>query len=61
MINPRRLPAPQVQAIVACRKIINDPQMGEIVITGSVSHWRAVLSGRQPLPLWEWRKGEKQW
>jgi len=35
---PRRFPAPQVQAFVACRKITNDPQTGEIVIVGPVSH-----------------------
>jgi len=59
MINPRRLPAPQVQAIAACRKIMNDPQTGEIVIIGPVSHWRAVLSGRQPLPPSEWRASKR--
>ena len=53
MINQRRRPAPQVQAIVACRKITNDPQTGEIVIVGPVSHLRAVLSGRDPQPPWE--------
>jgi hypothetical protein len=33
-----RLPFPQAQAFVACRKITNDPQTGEIVIVGPVSH-----------------------
>jgi hypothetical protein len=33
-----RIPAPHAQALVACRKITNDPQTGEIVITGPVSH-----------------------
>jgi hypothetical protein len=33
-----RIPAPQAQAFVACRKITHDPQTGEIVITGPVSH-----------------------
>jgi hypothetical protein len=32
-----RIPAPQAQAFVACRKITNDPQTGEIVIIGAVS------------------------
>ena len=32
------LPAPKAQAFVACRKITNDPQTGEIVITGPESH-----------------------
>ena len=56
----RRLPAPQAQAFVACRKITNDPQTGEIVITGPVGHWRAVLSDRDPAPPREWQKGEKR-
>ena len=34
----RRIPAPQAQAFVACRAITNDPQTGEIVIVGPVSH-----------------------
>jgi len=37
-MNTRRLPAPQVQAFVVCRKMTNDPQTGEIVIVGPVSH-----------------------
>jgi hypothetical protein len=37
-ISTRRIPAPQAQAFVACRKITNDPQTGEIVIIGPVSH-----------------------
>jgi hypothetical protein len=37
-MTTRRIPAPQAQAFVACRKITNDPQTGEIVITGPVSH-----------------------
>lgn len=37
-ISTRRIPAPQDQAFVVCRKITNDPQTGEIVITGPVSH-----------------------
>jgi hypothetical protein len=37
-VTQRRLPAPQAQAFVACRKITNDPQTGEIVIIGPVSH-----------------------
>jgi hypothetical protein len=37
-MNTRRIPAPQAQAFVACRKITNDTQTGEIVITGPVSH-----------------------
>jgi len=36
--STRRIPAPQAQAFVACRKITNDPQTGEIVIVGPVSH-----------------------
>jgi hypothetical protein len=55
----RRIPAPQAQAFVACRKITNDPQTGEIVITEQVSRWRAVLSGREPVPPWDWRKQRK--
>lgn len=47
-MTTRRIPAPQAQAFVACRKIANDPQTGEIVIIGPVSRWRAVLSGREP-------------
>ena len=39
-MTTHRIPAPQAQAFVACRKITNDPQTGEIVITGPVSHWR---------------------
>ena len=31
-----RLPVPQAQAFVACRKITNDPHTGEIVIIGPV-------------------------
>ncbi len=37
-MTTHRLPAPQAQAFVACRKITNDPQTGEIVIVGPVSH-----------------------
>jgi len=37
MTTPR-IPAPQAQAFVACRKITNDPQTGEIVIIGPASH-----------------------
>ena len=33
-VTQRRLPAPQAQAFVACRKITNDPQTGEMVIVG---------------------------
>jgi hypothetical protein len=58
-MTTHRLPAPQAQAFVACREIATDPQTGEIVITGPVSRWRAVLSGREPVPPWEWRKAEK--
>jgi hypothetical protein len=54
--SSRRIPVPQAQAFVACRKITNDPQTGEIVIVGPVSRWRAGLAGREPLPPWEWRK-----
>jgi hypothetical protein len=36
-MTTRRNPAPQAQAFVACRKITNDPQTGEIVIVGPVS------------------------
>ena len=59
MTTPR-IPAPQAQAFVACRKITNDPQTGEIVIIGPVSHWRAGLSGREPVPPREWRVNEKR-
>jgi hypothetical protein len=58
-MTTHRIPAPQAQAFVACRKITNDPQTGEIVITGPVSRSRAELSGRDPAPPWEWRKGER--
>jgi hypothetical protein len=37
-MTTRRIPLPQAQAFVACRKITNDPQTGEIVIVGPVSH-----------------------
>ena len=37
-MTTRRIPAPHAQAFVACRKITNDPQTGEIVIIGPVSH-----------------------
>ena len=60
MINQRRLPAPHVQVIVACRKITNDPQTGEIVIIGPVSRCRAGLAGRERVPPWEWRASEKR-
>ena len=36
--SSHRPPAPQAQAFVACRQITNDPQTGEIVIIGPVSH-----------------------
>jgi hypothetical protein len=49
-----------VQAFVACRKITNDPQTGEIVITSPVSRWRALSSGSKPVAPWEWRKSEKR-
>ena len=42
-MTTRRIPAPQAQAFVACRKITNDPQTGEIVITGPVSHVPIVM------------------
>jgi hypothetical protein len=45
---------------VVCRKITSDPQTGEIMIVGPVSRWRALLSCREPVPPWEWRKGEKR-
>jgi len=54
-MTTRRIPAPQVQAFVACRKITNDPQTGEIVIVGPMGHWLAGLAGRETLPpldLW---------
>ncbi len=35
-MTTRTLPSPQARAFVACRKITNDPQTGEIVITGPV-------------------------
>jgi hypothetical protein len=59
-MSTHRIPAPQTQAFVACRKTTNDPQTGEIVIIGPVSRWRAGLSGREPVPPWEWRKSEKR-
>ena len=34
----RRLPAPQAQAFVVCREITTDPQTGEIIVIGPVSH-----------------------
>ena len=37
-MTTHRIPAPQVQAFVVCREITRDPQTGEIVITGPVSH-----------------------
>ena len=54
-MTTHRIPAPQAQAFVACRKIKNDPQTGEIVIVGPVSHLRAGLAGREPVAPWEWR------
>jgi hypothetical protein len=59
-MNARRIPAPQAQAFVTCRNITNDTQTGEIVIIGPVSHWRAVLSGREPVPPWEWRASQPE-
>jgi len=53
----RHLPAPQAQAFVACRAITNDPQTGEIVIVGPVSHLR--YDPVEPVPPWEWRASEK--
>ena len=52
-MTTRHLPAPQAQAFVACRKIMNDPQSGEIVITGPVSHDR--YDPVEPVPPWDWR------
>ena len=46
-MTTHRLPAPQAQALVACRKITNDPQTGEIVMV-------------EPVAPWEWRAGEKR-
>ena len=60
-MTTHRIPAPQAQAFVACRKITNDPQTGEIVIVGPVSGWRARLAGREPVPPWDWRKGKRRW
>jgi hypothetical protein len=51
-----RLPAPQAQAFVACRKIMNDPQTGEIVIIGPVSH----VPITEPAPSFEWRANKKR-
>jgi hypothetical protein len=34
----RRLPAPQAQVFVVSRKIDTDPQTGEIIVIGPVSH-----------------------
>ena len=59
-IFTRRIPAPQAQAFVACRKITNDPQTGEIVIVGPVVHWLAVLCDCDPAPPREWRATEKK-
>ena len=56
-MTTRRIPAPQAQAFVACRKITNDPQTGEIVINGPVSHWRGLWADAKPGAPWEWRKG----
>jgi hypothetical protein len=59
-MTTRRIPVPQAEAFVACRKITNDPHTGEMVIDVPVSRWRAVLAGREPVLPWEWRKGEKR-
>jgi len=48
-----RLTAPQGQAFVVCREIWHNPRTGEFILNGPVSHWRAVLSGREPVPPWE--------
>ena len=56
-MTTHRIPAPQAQAFVACRKITNDPQTGEIVINGTVSHDR--YDPVEPLPPWEWRASER--
>ena len=53
-MTTHRIPAPQAQAFVACRKITNDTQTGEIVIVGPVGHLRAGLAGREPVPPREW-------
>jgi len=58
-MTTHRIPAPQAQAFVACRKITNDPQTGEIVIIGPVSHVPCWLVP-EPVPPWEWRKSEKR-
>jgi hypothetical protein len=59
-MTPRRIPDPQAQAFVACRKITNDPPKGELALVGPVSHWRALSSGSKPVPPWEWRAIEKR-
>ena len=58
-MTTHRIPTPQAQAFVACRKITNDPQTGEIVIIGPVSRWRAVLSDRDAALPWEWRASKR--
>jgi hypothetical protein len=37
-MTTRRIPAPHVQAFVACRAITNDPQTGEIIIVAPSDH-----------------------
>jgi hypothetical protein len=44
---------------VICLEIASDPQTVEIVIVGPMSRWRAVLSGRDPVPPWGWRKNHQ--
>ena len=58
-MTTRHIPTPQSQAFVACRKITNDPQTGEIVIIGPVSCWRAVLSGHEPVPPRDWQASKR--
>jgi hypothetical protein len=53
MLTTGRLPAPHARAFVICREIPHDPQTGEIVIIGPVSHDR--YDPVEPLPPWEWR------
>ena len=55
-MTTRRIPAPQAQAVVACREITNDLQTFEIVIVGPMGHCLAGLAGREPVPPWEWQK-----
>ena len=58
-MTTHRLPAPQAQVFVACRKITNEPPTGEIVIVGPMSRWRAGLAGREPVLPWEWRASKQ--